>query len=79
MKFGRMTDNDIEKNTLNFGHDSEEILQFQEHNLLVIWPLDDASASFGRTFACERDNIVLDVSIEQEMSWHRTAYRSSSA
>ena len=44
MKLGSMTDNDIEKNPFNFGHeldhdpDSEvrkKYFQFQEHNLLL--------------------------------------------
>ena len=39
MKFGSMTDNDIETNPLNSGHDPdqepEETLKAQKHNLLV--------------------------------------------
>ena len=35
--------------------DTEEILQFQEHDLLVTWPLDDATASGQlRTFRRNR-------------------------
>ena len=56
MKFDSITDNDVGKNPLNFGHDpyndSEKCFQFQEHNLLDMWPLNDATAlGLVRTFA----------------------------
>ena len=66
MKLGKTTDNDIGKYPLNFGHDDirkkcfrfqERNLLFQGPNLLVTWPLDDATASFGRTFGRERNTI----------------------
>ena len=47
MKFGAMT-GDIGKNPSNFRRDPKEV-QFQELNLLVMWPLDDASRLM-RTF-----------------------------
>ena len=69
MTFGRMTDYDIGKHSINFGHDPdydrdlrsgkkyfqyhERFLLFQERNLLVMRPLADATSSFGRTFGRE--------------------------
>ena len=48
MKFRNIAENDIRENSINFGHDTyvgsrRKTFQFQEHNLLVMWPLDNAS------------------------------------
>ena len=66
--FGRITVHDFGKNPLNFGHDlnhdpeqnfqfQERSFLFQEHSMLVTWPLDDNTALFGRTFRRKRNAI----------------------
>ena len=59
MKFGSVTDNDIGKNQLNFGHDPDHgteprsgrnAFQFQERDLLFMRPLNNTSVQRSYVF-----------------------------
>ena len=89
MKLGKITDNNIGKNPLNLDMIRKKYFQFQErnlllqeHNLLAVWSLADATALFRRTFGSERITIqrLSPVSCKKCRGTepNRTAYSSGS-